>query len=205
MSEPTLDVLTRRLDRLERDVRWWRRTATIPLLLVVAVMLLGQSPPQPGRLEALSFVARDAEGNLRAQLGVLPSGQVGLMFLDAKGHARLHLTMNSDDSTSLLMFDGATAQRLAMRIDAETSRISLSTQDQDRALHVLTSSKTNTGLVINRGQAWRSLLTVRDDGNSQISLRDANGKERLSLLAAPAAPAALRILDQDGKIAWKAP
>ena len=171
-----LDALAQRLNQLEQEARWWRRVAAVPLLLAAAVGLLGQSAPRSTRPEAESCVVRDAEGNVRAQLRILPGGQVGLVFLDGENHARLHLTMNPDDSTSLQMFDGATAQRLTMRVDGEASRFSLSTPDQGRALFLFVTQKTSTGLALNRAKAPRTYPIARGDGQSDMRVRGTDGK-----------------------------
>ncbi len=44
MNEPTIETLARRLDRVEREVRWWKRTAT--LLLVLGALLIGGLPAE---------------------------------------------------------------------------------------------------------------------------------------------------------------
>jgi len=44
MSERTLEVLTERLDRLERENQWWRRVGVSLLLAMVAIATLGQAP-----------------------------------------------------------------------------------------------------------------------------------------------------------------
>ena len=50
MSERTLEVLTERLDRLERENQWWRRVGVSLLLAMVAIATLGQAPARsPGR------------------------------------------------------------------------------------------------------------------------------------------------------------
>ncbi len=44
VSEPTMQTLARRLERVEREVRWWKRTAT--LLLVLGALLIGGLPAE---------------------------------------------------------------------------------------------------------------------------------------------------------------
>src|SRR5262245_38819697 len=68
MTEP-LDMLTERLERLERENGWWRRAATLALLVTGALALLGQASPRSRVVEAEKFVLKDSDGKVRAVLG----------------------------------------------------------------------------------------------------------------------------------------
>ncbi len=46
MTEPTMETLARRLDKVEAEVRWWKRTAT--LLLVLGALLFGGPSAEAG-------------------------------------------------------------------------------------------------------------------------------------------------------------
>jgi hypothetical protein len=75
MTEPTLDVLTQRLDRLERENRWWRFGAfgTLAAAALLILVLIPQRPaaaPVPSLVEAQRIVIRDPGGKVRAVLGV---------------------------------------------------------------------------------------------------------------------------------------
>ncbi len=66
MIEPILDTLTQRLDRLEREVRWWR-FGTLGVLLLLAGV---GAAPRGTTLEAERLILRDASGKPRLVLGV---------------------------------------------------------------------------------------------------------------------------------------
>lgn len=69
MTTPTLDTVTQRLDRLEREVRRWRRGATVLIALAAAMLVTGQSLPKPRLIEAEKFIVKDETGRVRAIFG----------------------------------------------------------------------------------------------------------------------------------------
>jgi len=79
MNEPTLDKLVQRMDRLERENRWWRCGALLLVVLTAATVLIlvltggtvpkGQGTLNPRIIEAEKFVLKDANGRVRGVLG----------------------------------------------------------------------------------------------------------------------------------------
>jgi hypothetical protein len=65
---PEIQLLTDRLQRLERQNRRLRRTGIAVLLLLAAIVLMGQARP-PRTLTAQKFILTDASGIIRAELG----------------------------------------------------------------------------------------------------------------------------------------
>jgi hypothetical protein len=100
MSPTTSERLTERLDRLERELRWWRRGGVAACLALAVLVTMGQVIPGAKVLEAEKFVLKDPKGKVRAVLGnaygglsVTPidmrtEGQYGLHFYGADGRSR---------------------------------------------------------------------------------------------------------------------
>jgi hypothetical protein len=92
MSELTMEALARRVERLERETRWWKRVTGLGLVLVVAAGLLGQAAPLglQKAVDAERFNLRDAAGQLRAVLGSSADGATSLLLYNVAGvhHAR---------------------------------------------------------------------------------------------------------------------
>jgi len=67
----------RRLARLERENRWFKRLASVGFLGLVTLFLMGQARPAraPDAIEAKSFVVRDGNGQQRAKLSVEPTSR----------------------------------------------------------------------------------------------------------------------------------
>jgi hypothetical protein len=98
-------AVTRRLERLERAQRWWRRVAAGAVLGLGAVALMGQKPA-PRVVEAERFVLRDAAGRIRAELGVESEQSVALRFRDADSMPRLSVGTENGASVVVLNEQG---------------------------------------------------------------------------------------------------
>jgi hypothetical protein len=109
MTEPTLDALAQRLDRLERKVRWWRVFAggTAVTLALLAVWGVGRganpaSAAAPRVIEAERFVLRDAAGRSRVVLEVTATGSTGLSLRDEHEITRLSFLVATEGPTVTL-------------------------------------------------------------------------------------------------------
>lgn len=104
MNEPTLDVLTKRIDRLERENRRLKRVGVVVLVGLAAIGLMGQAAGRT--VEAERFVLRDASGKARGAWGVAGGG-TALFLLDQDGKHRVELSLGSDGSPSFVLRDKA--------------------------------------------------------------------------------------------------
>ncbi len=84
MSEPTLDTLTQRLDRLERQARWWRVAGSSTACALVLLMLLGAAQ-SPKEIQAKRFTLIDRSGAPAAWLGLDNTGKPFLSLRDDSG------------------------------------------------------------------------------------------------------------------------
>ncbi len=100
MDESALDTLTRRLDRLEREARWWRRIGAVALIGAMAGALTGQARVPAQTVEAQRFVVKDADAQPRAVLGATAHGAV-LELYDRDGARRSLLGLAGDGSVIL--------------------------------------------------------------------------------------------------------
>ena len=84
MTTGTPDLLTQRLDRLERGLRWWKVWGSMSAVALAVLAVLGASPAlsTPDAVRARSFTLVDAAGNPRAVWLVDDDGAVTLMFFD---------------------------------------------------------------------------------------------------------------------------
>ena len=108
MTEPTLDMLTQRLARMEQENRRWRRRATAVVLCMAALILLGQARPTPIAkvIEAERFSLLDASGRTRASLYTKNErGSPLLTFSDETGIRRIALGLTDGGSLGLDIFD----------------------------------------------------------------------------------------------------
>ncbi len=109
MTEPTLDTLTRRLDRLEREARWWKIIGSTAVAVVDLVVFLGATPTTrvADEVRAKRFVLVDTGGKERGRLSTQPDGWTELLLFDGEGKSFARLTesflavWDKDDSASV--------------------------------------------------------------------------------------------------------
>jgi len=68
MTEPTMETLARRLDRVERENWWLKRVGVVALVVTATVMLVAMATPPvlTKVVEAEKFVLKDIHGKVRA-------------------------------------------------------------------------------------------------------------------------------------------
>ncbi len=128
MSEPTIEALARRVDRLERENGRWRRGAALGLLLLASAALLGQAPIVTGAAKALDaerFNLRDAAGHLRGSLGVTTDGTASLVLYNTAGAHQVGLGVLPDGTASIFLGSpaGRTVTELTLYRDGTPSLV----------------------------------------------------------------------------------
>ncbi len=96
------DILTR-LGRVERENRRLKQVGFVVLVLVGAVLLMGQARSNR-TVEAEQFILKDANGRMRARLAMEKADRPTLVFTDAKGLQLVSL--EGGDSPSLNLCKG---------------------------------------------------------------------------------------------------
>jgi hypothetical protein len=121
MQEPTLEALTARLDRLERQSRRWQRLAGLAAAIVGASVLLGAVPHKrekaPQEVRATRFILLDGADRPRAELSTLAEHQPRLTLADADGKPRLVLELSPHGEPSIGLLDAAGHRRFAVSLD----------------------------------------------------------------------------------------
>jgi hypothetical protein len=119
MTEPTLDALTTRLERLERECRRSKRALLVVLVGALALGLMGQAPSHrmPKSLEAEEFVLRDGRGQVRAVLGTEQSASATMLqIFGENGKPRTRLTVAGDGTSSLEVIDSGERVRVLLGV-----------------------------------------------------------------------------------------
>jgi hypothetical protein len=119
MTEPTLDALTTRLERLERECCRSKRAIRVVLVGALALGLMGQAPSHrmPKSLEAEEFVLRDSRGQVRAVLGTAQSASATMLqIFGENGKPRTRLTVASDGTSSLEIIDSGERVRVLLGV-----------------------------------------------------------------------------------------
>ena len=159
--EPTLDTLTQRLDRLEREVRRWRGLGRISVAMLGVLLVLGAaSPGAPiqDEIRAKSVTLVDAAGYTRAAWFVGTDGDVNLSFFD-KG--------------SLPEQTGLSRVRLWLGVSGAGISVSDKTKGSEAVLSVVTGTP-NVTFRGNDGKP-RVLLVLTPEHGGSLNFYDKNG------------------------------
>src|SRR5271156_872782 len=112
MDQSTTELIER-LSRLERQEAGLQRSNKHLRLATGALMLIcgglftmaQTSSVVPDTMEAQQFLVRDSGGKLRAALGVLSDGAVGLNLTDPSGRTRLTVDLAANGTPGVDLYD----------------------------------------------------------------------------------------------------
>ncbi len=197
--EVQIDAIVRRLERLERASRRWQAVATLAVVTLGMVLLIGAGKngetSVPSEIQARAFVLVDRDGTPLARLGLLPHGAWGLGFYDQGKKSRIVLSLEDDGSSSLSLFgkDGKGSLLLSANGSGATSLRLVDTHWKTRAA-----------------------LATWPDGSPFLQLTDRDGKDRALLRYTEVTARAtgelikqpgpsLLFFDQEGTVVWQAP
>lgn len=169
--------LVRRLERLERSNRRWRRAGAGTLLAGLALLAGAwrHAPSPADTLEASRFVLVDGEG-----------GQAGVLGLDDQG--RPSLLLRKDGATAFLTLSGP---GLLLRGDDGKRQAFLGFDTRGAAKLDLTSARMLDGV----------RLSVAPDGTAAMSVLGEKGRERLRAGYSPADGTASTVTrDAEGRV-----
>ena len=121
MGEPSWQTLTRRVEHLERENRWWKRLASVTLVLLGILALLGATASKkaqsPTELRGHRIVLVDKAEQGRAELTMLPENQPGLILMDDAGKPRLMLALSKYGEPMLSFADASGMRRILLSLD----------------------------------------------------------------------------------------
>jgi hypothetical protein len=179
MNEPSLAALHARLDRLEREVGWWRRLSVAALAGVGLVGAVAATvTTNPDEVKTRRLVITDGEGRSRATLAVDASDRTRLSLTDREGVGTAELAVTPGQSAALSVGRAdAQAQLAATR---EGGQLTVSVRGQ---------------------QGW---LTATPSGSS-LGLGPEPARPQVSVGSSPTGGASLQLSDRDGRAVWKAP
>lgn len=139
MTDLTLESLAERVNRVERQNRRLRIGVVVALLLIVAVAASAVSlvkARKPKALEAERFVLRDADGKMRADLGLTKEKRPALTLYDAKGTARVSLDL-AEEGPSLVMHNAQGKKQVALTTTKHSNSLHISDGNGRRRISLL--------------------------------------------------------------------
>jgi hypothetical protein len=199
-----MDLMAKRLERLERQCRRWRWTGIVfalltgtPILLLFLFFLMSDRTHEADRL-----LVRDKDGNARMDLGTNSDGTPRLLFQGRDGKVRLALHLVEDDSPTIWLGDKGGKNRLSMTVNEDGPAMDLKYQ----------AGAARVRMTVNRDDAPRLAVSDKDgkyhlwmmhtdpDGTSRFDLLDKNQKFRMTIGLEKDVVPALGFMDQDGKV-----
>ncbi len=173
MNEPQIDVLTQRLDRLERQNRWWKILGVSAMAILGLAVFVGATGSkekiQAQTVEARNFVLRDADGQAVGTLGLEKEhGWPVLALTNANGETGVVLSATDAEHGSFL------------RLSDEEGR--------DR---VVLSVPNSIGLILLKDEENKPQAVL---GERLLSLYDENGTQRMKIETA--GNPVLRLMDE---------
>lgn len=173
MNEPSLERLHARLDRLEREVGWWRRVGVAALACAGLFGAVAATvTTNPDEVKTRRLLITDGEGRGRGVFTVDESDRVRLTLGDLDGATTADLTVVSGQSAALsLGRAGAQAQLAAA---GDSGQLSVSATGQ-RGWLVAAPREASLGLGTETGRPQASIATGSTQSPSlQLSDRDGN-------------------------------
>lgn len=220
-----LQSVVERLDKLEKQNRTLKRVGMLVLVLFCLVFVMGQALPGRRIIEAEGFILRDANGKMRAALGI-SEGAPHLSLLDEEGTARIFLTLAAN-KPAVWLFDAKVNPRVSLATDAGgdgllslldgmrkqravlgllpdgSPKLELTAEGERSAvtLGAMSSSKgSSSGLVLlDANRKPRGALLLDDQDVPMMVLYDNNGQARAKMNSTRDGPT-LGFIDANGTI-----
>jgi hypothetical protein len=212
MSEPAQQQrsVESRISHLEKESRTWKRIGLSSLLLLACIGLMGQAkqrrtptptpapatpppPPGPKIVEAESFVLKDTNGRVRAELAMSGAGP-SLKLKDEKGSALVTLSLNDSAPSGplLLLSDPQHHASFALSVlEGAGSQLSLAGERPDIQLRLRTAPD-GTALELSDKDGFSTTI-----GNGVQASK--NGKAKKT------SAASIALFGKDRRVLWSTP
>jgi hypothetical protein len=212
MSEQERDQILSRIEKLERQNRWMKSAATLVLVAVACVGLMGQTtttpkkktakpapaaapaaPVLPKDIEAESFTLKDPNGKVRAELAMSGTGPA-LKLRDASGSALVTISLN----------DAAPGGPFVLLSDPQhKAGVTLSVLENAGSQLLLTGERPDIQAHIGVAQDGTSIQVSDADGfSANIGNNTQTGKNGQ---AKKTTAASITLYNKDRKVLWSQP
>ena len=202
-----------RLEKLERQNRHMKQMGVVVLILVAAVLLMGQASP-PRTVEANEFILRDGNGRVRGRLAMTPDGP-HFALIDMFENEVVAFNV-IDDLETRLTLRGSVGYRSSISLSNSVRGPHLSMADvggRNRVLLSIGYEGPELAFLDLAGNHALSLESVF--GGSRVSLSDTEGFQTtigttdlltpLTGETSKTSAASVILFDKDKNVLWKAP
>ena len=184
-----LEILHRRLERLETSNRRLKMAAGLVILLGIAFVTMGsgsEAVPEAKvtkTVKAESFIVVDEDGNERAFLGTTPADGSVLILRDRKKNARVSLVSAEDGTSAVLLGNQTGTPHLLLRVRPwATPSIELADGERRRRLKLALGGDGSPAITFMKvGRNPRMKLSLDGDGSPALVMNDGAFRSRVTL------------------------
>ena len=186
---PDLAIILERIRKLEAQNQRLKKLSTAILVLLSAVLLMGQTTPSHRVVEAQRFVLKDSEGNVRGWMGTIGKGsEITLGNVNAQPMIRLIVSTDSSD----LHFYGIHQSGMNLGLDSGTPDISM------------IGAEGNGDAKITFNEPGPS-FTLKDAKGSSTIIGATQLEKSANRKPDPISAASIVLLDNDKNVIWHTP
>ena len=184
-----LHAILERIGKLEAQNRRLRRAGVAILVLVSAVIFMGQAAPSPRVVEAQKFVLKDSDGKVRGWMGTIGTGsELNLGNVNAQPMMRLIVSSDASD----LHFFGSSKSGMNLGLDSGNPDISMVAAEKNGGTRI-TFGKDGPTLTLEDTKGYSTIV-----GANHLA-KPANAGDH------PVSAASIVLLDRDKNVIWETP
>jgi len=199
----TLITVEQRLKRLEREVRLFRWVAALVMVAAMSFVVMGleatDNDKSIGRFRQIDtghLVLRDADGQMRAWLGIAEGGP-RLIFFDQSGQQRMGVGMTRQSEPALGIFDMGQNERVVLGVmDGFPGLVMRDPQGRKRAA-LFAREDWSSLFFYDRRETKRSGIGLFGEA-AAVNLSDDRGRDRVGLTT-EAKGSSLSFFDRGGQ------
>ena len=184
-----LQAIMQRLNNLETQNRRLKWSGLSLLVVLSALVLMGQATPAPKVIEAQRFVLKDGKGNVRAWLGLLGEGTELIL---GNVNKQPKMTLKVSDDASDLHFFGSENSGMNLGLDLGNPAIAMAGADGNGGADIA-FSPSGPAITVQDREGFSTVV-----GTPQLKVSPRGETKHPSA-------ASILLLDKAGKIIWKAP
>lgn len=189
MNKPMENTVAKRLDGLERELRWWKVLGSAAVAVLAAVLFMGAAGGKvSNEVQAERFVVVDKNGKTRVELGLNGKGVAGLRVSDEQSEQRISLSVGPRGGEPALILNGTKPEEFVMVTafdvslwnkngysDLDGSELSFHDKKKAQNSAYLSLRDGEISLSFNNSAGGGTTLTTRSDGMSRLTLWDTYG------------------------------
>lgn len=175
MVNASIEELAIRMDMLERENLWLKRSGGVAVGVVMLALAFGTSwGGVPKQITTGKLVLTDSRGNPRARLEVRVDGAPTLALLSPRGEDQVLLRAGNDGTSSLDYMESRLLRASLTNLAGTGAHLSLHNSNNRSIAKMFMNREGASGLTLGRDR--RSIgMNVDSDGTAQLTFADRQG------------------------------